>query len=290
MSGTGTALIEDLGRLAPDHGWYQLYVARDRSISEDMIRRARDAGLSTLVITVDVPINSKRERNLRNGFTRPLKMTMKTKLEALLHPGWMAEYLRTGMPLFANWQQYAPPGSSTAQVADFVASQTPVPVLWRDIETFRRLWPGKLVIKGIMHADDAVRCAALGCDGIMVSNHGGRQLDKSPGAIEVLPAIAAAAGDKLTVMFDSGIRRGSDAVVALCLGAKYVFVGRATLYGAAAGGTMGAMRALDIFKDEIGRTMMQMGAPDIRSLGPQFLTWDSDDRRNAPPTSAARRA
>ena len=114
MSGTGTALIEDLGRIAPDHGWYQLYVARDRSISEDMIRRARDAGLSTLVITVDVPINSKRERNLRNGFTRPLKMTMKTKLEALLHPGWMAEYLRTGMPLFANWQQYAPPGASTA--------------------------------------------------------------------------------------------------------------------------------------------------------------------------------
>ena len=290
MSGTGTALIEDLGRLAPDHGWYQIYPARDRAISEDMIRRARDAGLSTLVITVDVPVNSKRERNLRNGFTRPLKMTMKTKLEALLHPGWMAEYLRTGMPLFANWQQYAPPGSSTAQVADFVASQTPVPVLWRDVETFRRLWPGKLVIKGIMHADDATRCAALGCDGIMVSNHGGRQLDKSPGAIEVLPAIAAAVGDKLTVMFDSGIRRGSDAVVALCLGAKYVFVGRATLYGAAAGGTTGAVRALDIFKDEIGRTMMQMGAPDIRSLGPQFLTWDSDDRRNAPRTSIERRA
>jgi L-lactate dehydrogenase (cytochrome)/(S)-mandelate dehydrogenase len=290
MSGTGTALIEDLGRVAPEHGWYQLYPARDRSISEDMIRRARDAGLSTLVITVDVPVNSKRERNLRNGFTRPLRMTMGTKLEALLHPGWMAEYLRNGMPLFSNWQQYAPPGSSTAQVADFVASQTPVPVLWRDIEDFRRLWPGKLVIKGIMHADDAVHCAAIGCDGIMVSNHGGRQLDKSPGAIEVLPAIAAAAGDKLTVMFDSGIRRGSDAVVALCLGARFVFVGRATLYGAAAGGTAGAARALDIFRDEIGRTMMQMGAPDIRSLGPQFLTWDSDDRRNAPPTGIVRRA
>jgi (S)-mandelate dehydrogenase len=284
MSGTGTAFIEDLGRIAPDHGWYQLYPARDQSISEDMIRRARDAGLSTLVITVDVPVNSKRERNLRNGFTRPLRMTMKTKLEALLHPGWMAEYLRTGMPLFCNWQKYAPPGASTAEVADFVASQTPVSVLWRDIETFRRLWPGKLVIKGIMHVDDAARCAALGCDGIMVSNHGGRQLDKSPGAIEVLPAIAAAVGDKLTVMFDSGIRRGSDAVVALCLCAKYVFVGRATLYGAAAGGMAGATRALDIFRDEIGRTMMQMGAPDIRSLGPQFLTWDSDDlRRNAPP-------
>jgi (S)-mandelate dehydrogenase len=289
MSGTGTGLIEDLGRLAPDHGWYQLYVARDRKISEDMVRRVGDAGLQTLVITVDVPVNSKRERNLRNGFTRPLKMTMKTKLEALLHPGWMAEYLRTGMPLFSNWQRYAPPGATTAEVADFVAQQTPVSVQWRDIETFRHLWPGKLVIKGIMHVDDATRCAALGCDGIMVSNHGGRQLDKSPSAVEVLPAIAAAVGDKLTVMFDSGVRRGSDAVVALCLGAKYVFVGRPTLYGAAAAGTAGATRALTIFKDEIGRTMMQMGAPDIRSLGPQFLSWNSDDlRRNMPPAVARR--
>ena len=285
MSGSSTALIEDLGRVAPEHGWYQLYVARDRKISEDMIRRVGDAGLSTLVITVDVPVNSKRERNLRNGFTRPLKMTMKTKLEALLHPGWMAEYMRAGMPLLCNWQRYAPAGASTAEIADFVAQQTPVPVLWRDIENFRRLWPGKLVIKGVMHADDAQRCAALGADGIMVSNHGGRQLDKSPSAIEVLPAIAEAVGDKMTVMFDSGIRRGSDAVVALCLGAKYVFVGRATLYGAAVGGTPGAARALTIFKDEIGRTMMQMGAPDIRSLGPQFLTWHSDGR-NAPAAPA----
>ncbi len=276
-AGTRTRLVSALPRARPQ-------------ISEDMIRRARDAGLSTLVITVDVPINSKRERNLRNGFTRPLKMTMKTKLEALLHPGWMAEYLRTGMPMFSNWQQYAPPGASTAEVADFVARRRRCPCSGATSKPFRRLWPGKLVIKGIMHADDATRCAALGCDGIMVSNHGGRQLDKSPAPIEVLPAIAAAVGDKLTVMFDSGIRRGSDAVVALCLGAKYVFVGRATLYGAAAGGITGAVRALDIFKDEIGRTMMQMGAPDIRSLGPQFLTWDSDDRRNTPPAIAAHRA
>jgi (S)-mandelate dehydrogenase len=290
MSGSSTGLIEDLGRLAPEHGWYQLYIARDRKISEDMVRRVQDAGLSTLVITVDVPVNSKRERNLRNGFTRPLKMTMKTKLEALRHPGWMAEYLRKGMPLLCNWQRYAPPGSTTAEVADFVSEQTPVPVLWRDIENFRRMWPGKLVIKGVMHADDATRCAALGVDGIMVSNHGGRQLDKSPAPIEVLPAIAEAVGDKMTVMFDSGIRRGSDVIAALCLGAKYVFAGRATLYGTAAGGTAGAARALAIFKDEIGRTMMQIGAPDIRSLGPQFLTWHSDDLRRNTPAALTRRA
>jgi (S)-mandelate dehydrogenase len=284
MSGAGTGLIEDLGRVAPNHGWYQLYAARDRSISEDMIRRVADAGLTTLVVTVDVPINSKRERNLRNGFTRPLKMTFKTRLEALRHPGWLAEFLRTGMPVFSNWKPYARLGASAAEIADFVAQQTPSPVVWRDIEGFRRLWPGKLVIKGIMHPDDAVRCAALGCDGVIVSNHGGRQLDRSPASVEVLPAIAAAAGEKLTVMFDSGIRRGSDAIVALCLGAKYVFVGRATLYGAAAGGMAGAARALTIFRDEIGRAMAQMGAPDIQSLGPQFLGWSHPDelRRNAP--------
>lgn len=284
MSGTGTALIEDLGRLAPGHGWYQLYAAKDRSISEDMIRRVGDAGLSTLVITVDVPVNSKRERNLRNGFARPVKLTVGTRLEALRHPGWLAEFLHTGMPMFANWKQYAPAGLSAAELADFVTEQTPVPVLWRDIEAFRRLWPGKLVVKGIMHPEDAVRCAALGCDGIVVSNHGARQLDRSPAPIEVLPAIAAAVGDKLTVMFDSGIRRGSDAIVALCLGARYVFVGRPTLYGAAVGGTAGAARALAIFRDEIGRTMAQMGAPDILSLGPHFLTWSHPDdlKRNYP--------
>jgi L-lactate dehydrogenase (cytochrome)/(S)-mandelate dehydrogenase len=288
MSGTSTGSIEDLGRLAPEHGWYQLYTARDRNISEDMIRRARDAGLSTLVITVDVPVNSKRERNMRNGFTRPLKMTVKTRAEALRHPGWLANFLRTGMPLFVNWQKYAPAGASAAELADFVAGQTPVPVLWRDIENFRRLWPGKLVVKGIMHPDDAVRCAAIGVDGVMVSNHGGRQLDRCPSPVEVLPAVAAAVGDRMTVMFDSGVRRGSDAVVALCLGAKYVFVGRATLYGAAAAGTIGATRALDIFRDEIGRTMAQMGAPDILSLGPQFLTWSHPDelRRNTSPAVA----
>jgi len=283
MSGTGTGSLEDLARVAPQHGWYQLYVAKDRKISEDQVRRARDAGLGTLVITVDVPINSKRERNLRNGFTRPLKLSWKTKLEACLHPAWMRDYFKGGLPLFCNWQQYAPPGSSRDEVADFVASQTPSPLLWPDVEAFRRLWPGNLVLKGIMHPDDAARAASLGVDGIMVSNHGARQLDRAPAPIEVLPAIHAAVGDRLTVMLDSGVRRGSDAIIALCLGAKFVFVGRPTLYGVAAGGVPGATRALQIFKDEVDRTMAQMGAPDIRSLGPQFLMWkDADDlRRNA---------
>jgi L-lactate dehydrogenase (cytochrome)/(S)-mandelate dehydrogenase len=158
-------------------------------------------------------------------------------------------------------------------------------VLWQDVETFRRLWPGQLVLKGVMHPDDATRAAAMGVDGVMVSNHGGRQLDRAPSPIEVLPAVAAAVGDRMTVMFDSGIRRGSDIIVALCLGAKFVFVGRHTLYGVAAGGVPGAARALGIFRDEIDRSLAQMGAPDIASLGPQFLMWkDLDDlKRNARP-------
>ena len=285
MSGAATASLEDLGRLAPEHGWYQLYVARDRKISEDMIRRVADAGLSTLVITVDVPVGSNRERNRRNGFVRPLKLTLKTKLEACLHPAWMVEFMRLGPPMLSNWQAYAPNGASAPDVATFVATQMPTPLLWPDIESFRRLWKGNLVLKGIMHPDDATRAAAIGVDGIMVSNHGARQLDRAPAPIEVLPAIHAAVGDKMTVMYDGGIRRGSDVITALCLGARFVFVGRPTLYGVAAGGCAGAAHALGIFRNEIDLTMAQMGAPDIKSLGPQFLMWkDQDDlRRNVRP-------
>ena len=285
MSGAATGLLEDLGRLAPEHGWYQLYIARDRKISEDMVRRAAQAGLSTLVITVDVPVSSNRERNRRNGFVRPLKLTLKSKLEACRHPGWLIEFMRLGPPMLSNWQAYAPQGATASEVVEFVRTQMPTPVLWQDIEAFRRLWPGKLVLKGIMHPDDATRAAAMGVDGIMVSNHGARQLDRAPAPIEVLPAIHAAVGDKMTVMYDGGIRRGSDVITALCLGARFVFVGRPTLYGVAAGGCAGAAHALGIFRNEIDLTMAQMGAPDIKSLGPQFLMWkDQDDlRRNVRP-------
>ena len=150
----------------------------------------------------------------------------------------------------------------------FVTTQMPTPVLWQDIESFRRLWPGKLVLKGIMHPDDATRAAAIGVDGIMVSNHGARQLDRAPSPIEVLPAINAAVGEKMTVMFDSGIRRGSDVITALCLGAKYVFVGRPTLYGVTAGGAPGATRALDIFRNEIDLVMAQHGRARHQEPGP----------------------
>ena len=277
MSCTTTASVEDLARVAPENGWFQLYAARDKSISEDMIRRASDSGISTLVLTVDVPAHANRERNVRNGFTRPLKMTLATKIEALRHPGWLAGYLKNGTPLFGNWAPYAGEGADAADVVAFIASQTAAPLDWGDVENFRRLWPRNFVIKGIMHPDDAFRAAELGADGIIVSNHGGRQLDRAPSPLEVLPAINAAVGDRMTLMLESGVRRGSDVLVALCLGARFVFAGRPTLYGVAAAGVPGAARAIDILRHEIDLVMAQIGCPNLQSLGPDFLLWDHPD-------------
>jgi (S)-mandelate dehydrogenase len=271
MSGASTASIEAAAELAPAHTWYQLYAARERKISEDMIRRASDAGLSTLVLTVDVPVSSKRERNMRNGFELPLRLKWSKSLEALMHPLWIAGYLRRGIPRFDNWAAYAAPGANAKAIAAFVAKQIPCSVTWRDLENFRRLWPRHLVVKGIMHPDDAVRAAQIGIDGIMVSNHGGRQLDQAPAALDMLPAICAAVGDKITVMLDSGVRRGADILTAFCLGARFVFVGRATLYGAAAGGLPGANKAIDILRKEIDLVMGQIGCPSLDRLGRGFL-------------------
>ena len=271
MSGASTASMEKAAGVAPTHTWYQLYVARDPKISEDLIRRARDAGLGTLVLTVDVPVSSKRERNIRNGFSRPLKMTWKTRLEALTHPGWLMEYMRTGTPLIENWAPYAGAGANADQVADFVAHQMPSIPTWEDLEKFRKLWPRHLVVKGILHPDDARRAADIGVDGIIVSNHGGRQLDRAPASLEALPAIRKAVGDRVTIMLDSGVRRGADILIALALGARFVFCGRATLYGAAAGGIPGVRRAISILRSEIDLTMAQIGCPSLDQLDASFL-------------------
>jgi (S)-mandelate dehydrogenase len=281
MSGSSTASIEDLGKIAPDHGWYQLYSAKDQSVSEDMIKRVSDAGLKTLVFTVDVPEGSNRERNVRNGWGRPLKLTWSTKLEALEHPAWMLEWIRHGTPYFDNWAKYAP-AKDADSVADFVAAQNRAPMTWKHVERYRELFKGNFVLKGIMHPDDAIRAHSLGVDGIMVSNHGARQLDNAPSPLEVLPAIRDAVGDKMTLMFDGGIRRGLDALIALCMGAKFCFVGRPTLYGVTAGGLPGAAKALQIFRREIDLSMAQIGAAKIADLGPHFLMWkdEEDLRRN----------
>jgi (S)-mandelate dehydrogenase len=272
MSGMSTASIEAAAKVAPSHSWYQLYVARDREITLDLIRRVREAGFGTLVLTVDVPVSSKRERNLRNGFALPPKLTAASMLDALTHPGWIAGYLRHGMPRFENWAPYARANSTTAQINAFAAKQAPASsVTWKDLEEFRQLWPRHLVIKGILHRDDAIRAAEIGVDGIIVSNHGGRQLDQAPAPLEVLPGIREAVGDKVTLIVDGGVRRGADIIMALCHGARFVMVGRATLYGAAAGGVEGVRKAISILREEIDLVLGQIGCPNVAELDQSFL-------------------
>lgn len=278
LSGAGTASIEAVARVAPRHAWFQIYGSREPRIRDDMVRRARDAGLETLVVTVDVPVQPKRERDIRNGLVNPVQPNWARILETLLHPRWLLGVVRHGTPRFENWAPYAPPNAGTKDLARFLGTQFPFPQTWRDLASFRELWPGKLVVKGILTPADAVRVADHGADGIVVSNHGGRQLDCAPAPIDVLPAIRAAVEQKLTVMLDSGIWRGSDILKAWALGARFAFVGRAMLYGAAAGGKLGVARAIEILRGEIDVGLGQIGCRNPAELTADFLWPDTAPR------------
>ena len=272
LSGASIATIEDVARIAPEHAWYQLYPAREQSISLDLLRRASQAGLEVLVLTVDVPVPARRERDLRNGFDFAIGMSPSLLLDGLLHPRWAAGYLaRGGLPAFGNWAAYAAAGASARAVADFFVAHSFATQTWRDVEVYRREWRGRLVLKGIQHVDDARRAAELGVDGLIVSNHGGRQLDCLPTAIDVLPAIRAAVGDRLVVMVDGGIQRGSDIAIALCLGADFAFVGRAPTYGVAAAGLAGVVRALEILRGDLDLAIGQLGVTSVAGLRPELI-------------------
>ncbi|MBV9587356.1 MAG: alpha-hydroxy-acid oxidizing protein [Alphaproteobacteria bacterium] len=289
MSGASNDRIEDAARVAPNNAWYQLYAARDGKISDDLIKRTADAGLSTLVLTVDVPVHSKRERNMRNGYANirgnwlQAALSLKPSLlaEAMTHPGWVIEYIRHGgTPALGNWLPYLANGASAEETVRFNRAQVPAHAqTWKDLERYRRLFPRNLVVKGIMDPRDAMRAADIGCNGVIVSNHGARQLDQAPASLDVLPAVKRAVGDRMTVMLDSGVRRGADILIAMCLGAQFCFFGRPTLYGAVAGGLPGVKKAIDIFRGEIDLVMGQIGCASLDQLGPDFL-WNDDWPRN----------
>ena len=233
-----------------------------------------DAGLGALVLTVDVPARPTRERNVRNSYSHDLrKLTPGRIADGLLHPIWLYDYLRNGgAPTMGNWAPYAPPGSNVHAVLDFVNDQIPASgQTWRELENYRRLWDGPLIVKGILHPDDAVRAADLGAEGVIVSNHGGRQLDRTVTSIDAFPAVKAAVDDRVTLMLDSGVRRGADIIVGLCLGAAFVFVGRAAVYGVVAGGEAGATRVIEILQHQIETNLAQMGITEIDQLGPHCL-------------------
>ena len=258
---------EDVGAAAGGNAWFQLYTFSDNAINKDLLKRAADSGFSTLVVTVDVPVPSMRERQRRAGLRVPPKMNPTFLSRVVRRPHWALATLAHGKPAFRMLEKYAAGGAKDFQLADFIASQRKGGIYkWEDLKKLRDFWKGPMVVKGIMSVDDAKGAVASGMDGIVVSNHGGRQLDAAPASIQVLPQISKAVRGKTTIMFDSGIRTGLDVLRALALGADFVFAGRPYLYGATAMGQRGAEHVSDILKADLENNMIQLGIKNLSEI------------------------
>ncbi len=271
LGSAASATVERVAELAPDYTWFQLYrmPRNDLAINFDLVQRAEAAGVKVLMLTLDVPARTKRPRELRNRLIIPYTVNLRTFIDVLLHPAWLLALRRHGQAAFANYQKYAGETAPNREVVKFVRQESGGTFTWDEVARFRDAWPGPLVVKGILHPQDAERAVELGVDGIVVSNHGGRQLESAPASIDVLPAVAAAVSDRATILFDSGIRSGEDVVRALALGAKATLAGRAFMYGLAALGDEGPGHVASFFIDEIAEAMRQVGArtcADIRDL------------------------
>ena len=263
MSTVSMSLVEDIAREAPGRLWLQAYVFSERRITEAIIHRARDAGFECVMLTSDFPVAGKRERDLRTGLLPHQKFTLATKLDMLMHPRWLAT-VATRRPRFVNVERELGGG---LDVSSFVGHGMFDPSFcWDDIRRFRDLWPRKLLLKGVLRADDAERAVAAGIDGIVLSNHGGRQLDGAISGIEALPEVVRAVGGRVSILVDGGVRRGGDIAKAVALGAEGVILGRAPVYGLAAGGAQGVSRAIAILADELDRTLALTGCRNIAAL------------------------
>ena len=264
LSTASTTAIEEVADRAGGDLWFQLYVVQ-RGLAEALTRRALAAGYKTLVLTVDVPVNGKRVRDLRNGFAVPFRPTLGTALDAARHPAWLLRQLRHGLPQLANFRDAGRDGGVNAQAA-LMKRQMDASFAWDDLKALRQSWPHALVVKGICRAEDAGRCEALGADAVVLSNHGGRQLDDTPAPLTLLPGMAGRLSRP--VLVDSGVRRGADVVKAVALGASAVLIGRATLYGLAARGGAGAAHVLELLRAEIDTTLALLGRNSIGALEP----------------------
>lgn len=272
VSTMSTVSLEELARAVDSDLWFQLYVWRDRGLSKDLLRRAQDAGYRTLLITVDTAVSGLRVRDRHNGFSLPPRFTPRVVADMARHPGWCWSLLH-GPPLtFANFDRVVGNGSET--VMGFVARQFDPSVSWSDVEQFRALWNGPLLLKGALGPDDARRAEQLGIDGLVLSNHGGRQLDQVLPPILALPEVRAAVGDPFQLFVDSGIRRGSDLAAALASGANACLIGRPYLYGLGAAGQAGCAAAINMLADELRRTMQLLGVrstTELRERGHELL-------------------
>ena len=262
------SFVEDVAREAPGRHWLQAYVFSERRITEGILRRALDAGFECAILTSDFPVAGKRERDLRTGLLPAQRFTLATKLDMLLHPRWIAT-VATRRPRFVNVERELGPGRD---VNAFVGHGMFDPSFcWDDVKRFRDTWPRKLLLKGVLRADDAERAVAAGFDGIVLSNHGGRQLDGAISGLDALPEVARAIGTHTSILVDGGVRRGADIAKAVALGAEGVLLGRAPVYGLAAGGQAGVQRALAILAEELDRTLALTGCTGIGALGPDLL-------------------
>ena len=272
LSTMSTTALEQVASKVDGRLWFQLYVLRDRAFTLALVDRARAADYETLVVTVDLPTGGKRERDLRNGISIPLRPNVRQLLDIASRPAWALRMLRQGSPQFENVRGLLSDGGNAGlTIAAKVGQNLDASFNWDALARIRERWPRRLLVKGVQHPQDAARLVELGVDGIWVSNHGGRQLDGAQSAVASLPAVVQAVAGRAEVLLDSGVRRGSDALKAMALGAKAVAIGRAALFGAAAGGETGARRALEILLDELRRSMQLSGVASVAECSPGLL-------------------
>ena len=263
--------IEDVAGGVTKPFWFQLYVMRDRGFAASLIERAKAAGCSALVLTLDLQIQGQRHRDLKNGLAVPPRLTAGTFFDVLRKPGWALNVLRGKRKSFGNLAGRIPDANSLTTLSQWIAGQFDPTLSWRDVEWVKKLWGGKLVLKGILDAEDAKIAAQTGADAIVVSNHGGRQLDGAVSSIRALPEIVDAVGEKIEVWLDGGIRSGQDVLRALALGARATMVGRAYAYGLGAMGEAGVRTALEIIEKELDVSLALCGLRDVKSASPAIL-------------------
>jgi L-lactate dehydrogenase (cytochrome) len=259
--------IEDVAEATGKPFWFQLYVMRDRDFIRDLIARARNAKCSALVLTVDLQILGQRHRDIKNGLTVPPEIRIKNILDIATKPRWAWSVLNGRRKTFGNLAGHVHGMENVNSLSTWTASQFDPTLSWKDVEWVRKLWPGKLILKGILDPDDARRAAKTGADAIIVSNHGGRQLDGTSSSIAMLPKVADAVGSQIEIMFDGGVRTGSDILRALALGATSCMIGRAYIWGLGAGGQDGVAKAIDILRKELDVNMALCGVKNVRDIG-----------------------
>ena len=271
LSSMGSYSIEEVAEFSDGPKWFQIYVWRDRNLLRDFIQRCKAANYKALCLTVDLATAGNRERDIRNGFTIPPKITPGSVLDVMQRPAWLWHFLTSSRMSLANVKEYFDSGTDFYSLLDLVRSQFDASVTWEDAEWMIKEWGGPFAIKGIITADDAKRAVDIGASAVIISNHGGRQLDHAPATIDALPEIVEAVEGRLEVILDGGIRRGTDVLKALALGARACMIGRAYLYGLSAGGEAGVDHAMMLLSAEIERGMKLLGCRSIKELDSSFI-------------------